>query len=159
MSSAVTWVFRQVDVTAWTMISSSGWPIFLCKRMTQRMVLCGSRWRHALRVEGCGCWVCGLASMVEGSGSTHHMEDWGCTTSAIFSHAFDVVLSCGITYALAHQDDSAQPANFGSWAAYYASGPGVDLVGFIGREDVRTPQWYFFSLFLSIDGCLLNEEI
>ena len=42
-----------------------------------------------------------------------HMKDWGCTASAIFSQLFGVVLSCGITHALAHQDDSAQPANFG----------------------------------------------
>jgi hypothetical protein len=33
--------------------------------------------------------------------------------SAIFSHSFEIVLSCGITHTLAHQDDSAQPAQFG----------------------------------------------
>jgi hypothetical protein len=42
-----------------------------------------------------------------------HMKDWGCTASAIFSHSFEIVLSCGITHALTHQDDSAQPAQFG----------------------------------------------
>ena len=60
----------------------------------------------------------------------------------IFSHAFHVGLLGGITHALAHQDDSARSGCFGSWATYYASGLGDDMVGFNGREDVWTPQPY-----------------
>ena len=57
MSSAVTWVLRQVDVTAWTMISSGGWPIFLCKHMTRRMVD-GAAWEKVeAGAAGGGLWV------------------------------------------------------------------------------------------------------
>ncbi len=92
-----------------------------------------------------------------------NMKDWGCTASAIFSHSFEIVLSCGITtHALAHQDDSAQPAQFGLGL----------LITQVARGRLGRFHWsrrcsdpamvlflFSFVFFLSIDLCLFNEEI